>query len=111
LDELKGRWRGDGVLVWRPSDLGSSVLQVGSNNSSILSVRVALNQVFSKIELPNLVTQDSEVFGLDLFRRVQELQSKYNIIADGKIGNETYLLLNELLFPDRTLTLAPRLTN
>jgi len=50
----------------------------------------------------------STEFDLSLAQAVFALQNRYSIIADSKIGSETYLLLNEVLSPEETPVLRKR---
>ena len=109
VEELKSRWQGNSaVLVWRPSKAGSSFLQQGETDPLMPVIRAYVNQALVQSQLPTLSVLDSVEFDQDLSQKVLSLQTSYNIVQDSKIGNETYLLLNELTQPNLTPVLRSR---
>ena len=108
LSELQSRWTNNGITFWRPSSVGNEFLQKGSVSDSIPGVRDSLSRALSKLNMPSLDEQDSNVFDLSLAQAVFALQTRYGIIADSKIGSETYLLLNEVHLADETPVLQQR---
>ena len=108
LSELKSRWTNNGVTLWRPRSANSKFLQQGDVSDQLPALRVQLNQVLIKLNMPGLDDLVSSVFDLPMAQAVFALQSRYSIIADSKIGSETYLLLNEVLSPDETPVLRQR---
>jgi len=69
---------------------------------------VHLNRGLAKANMPVLDNVDSTNFDIDMSQKVFALQTRYNIVNDSKIGNETYLLLNELVAPETTPVLITR---
>ena len=108
LSELQSRWTNNGITFWRPSNVGNEFLQKGSVSDSIPGVRDSLSRALSKLNMPAIDEQDSNVFDLSLAQAVFALQTRYGIIADSKIGSETYLLLNEVHSADETPVLQQR---
>ena len=108
LAELRQRWTGSGVIFWAPGKSQPIFLQQGDSSPLIPPLRERINRVLSETGIPLLSSEDSNLFDLDLSQKVFALQSRFSIIQDSKIGNETYLLLNELLQPESTPVLAPR---
>jgi hypothetical protein len=58
--------------------------------------------------MPLLAQLDQAQFDLDLAQKVFALQSRFGIVADSKVGSETYILMNELIAPDSTPVLRQR---
>jgi general secretion pathway protein A len=108
LDELKSRWTNNGITFWRPSAAGHKFLQQGDADALLPDVRRLLSNAFSELGLPVLDDLDSTTFGQPLSQSVFALQSRYALVADRKIGNETYLLMNEVLVPEETPVLRQR---
>ncbi len=107
--ELEARWAADGVLYWRPDQAGSTLLKQGSEGVGVVGVRDLLNRALNATNLPLLNSVTETQFDLDMSQKVFALQSRFGITADSKIGNETYLLMSEIVSPDATLVLSNRL--
>lgn len=95
-EELQSRWNGSGIVVWRPTEAGYAFLQEGENNAAIANVRPHLNRALLKMQLPALASLSSSLYDQDLAQKVVSLQTRFGLISDAKIGNETYLLMNEI---------------
>ena len=106
--ELQSRWNKTGTVFWRPGDTNSDLLQEGDVSDELPAVRVKMNNVLSSLNMPILRNVESAVFDAELVQKVFALQSRFSILADGKIGVETYLLMNEVLAADATPTLRLR---
>ena len=109
IGELRSRWTGNGVLIWQPSEVGINVQKVGDQGSLVLKTRTYLNKVLSSANLPLLQSVDLPEFDLDMSQKVFALQTRFGIGGDGVIGNETYLLMNELTQPESIPVLSSRL--
>lgn len=107
--ELKSRWSNSGVLLWRPAETNADLLQEGDVSEELPMIRTKMNQALSSLNMPILLNVESSAFDADLAQKVFALQSRFGILADGKIGVETYLLINEVLLPEATPTLSPRI--
>ncbi|MBX2847923.1 MAG: AAA family ATPase [Acidiferrobacterales bacterium] len=109
VEELRSRWQGnDGLLLWRPSEAGSKFLQLADRDPLMPIIRGYLNRALEQSKLPTLTNLNSVVYDQELSEKVLSLQQAYAIIQDAKIGNETYLLLNELVQPSVTPVLLNR---
>jgi len=108
IAELKSRWNKNGVLFWNPGELGDGFYKLGDRDSRIPQIRNALNLALAKSELPILNSIESLDFDLDMSQKVFVLQSRYDLAQDSQIGNETNLLINELIRPDQTPVLRNR---
>ncbi|NND82948.1 MAG: AAA family ATPase [Gammaproteobacteria bacterium] len=106
--ELQQRWNGNALAFWRPSPLGTRVLQLNDRVDSLVPLRIALNQALQKTGLPLLEETAAKEFDMDMAQKVFALQNRFAIVADSKVGNETYLLLNEILQPEQTRVLVQR---
>ena len=108
VSELVDRWSGNALLFWRPSSLGSEFLQLGDRSASIPLIRTRINSILSSLNLAAMENETSVVFDAELAERIGEVQRRYGILADGKVGQETYLLINELLNASEVPTLVTR---
>ena len=107
--ELRERWTGNGVLFWKPSGTKPIFLQLGDRSGELPSLRLKINKAFAETRLPLLKSVDSTQFDLDMSQKIFALQTRYAVLQDSKIGNETYLLLNEILQPEATPVLSRRI--
>lgn len=107
--ELEARWAGDGLLYWRPDQAGSVFLNRDSVGTEVVAVRNLLNRALIASKMPILNSVESTQFDLDMSQKVFALQSRFGIASDGKIGNETYMLINEIVLPDVTPVIVKRL--
>lgn len=107
--ELETRWAGDAVLYWRPDQAGFTVLQQGSSGAKVVGVRNLLNKALYASGMPLLNSVEETQFNLDMSQKVFALQSRFGITSDSKIGNETYMLMNEIVSPDATPVIVKRL--
>jgi len=108
INELQSRWTNNGITFWRPTVAGSGVLQQGDSSNSLPVLRAAINQALLKRNMSGLDNVTSLDFDLSLAQAVFALQTVYLLLADSKIGSETYLLLNEVLLPEQTPVLRQR---
>jgi len=109
LAELEARWTRNAVTFWRPGNVGTRMLQQGQSFDKLPTVRAHMNKALITASLPNLAELESTQFDVDLAQKALALQSRFGLIADGKIGNETYLLMNELVSPETTPVLSQRI--
>ena len=72
-------------------------------------MREKLNRAFQATELDLSLEVQSTLFDQALDEAVRAMQLKYALASDGKIGSETYLLINEILVPEQTPTLRARI--
>ncbi len=108
VDELKSRWTNNGITFWRPSTAGNRFLQKGDDARQLPAVRESISRALLSLNLSGLDDLTSSRFDLPLAQAAFSLQNRYSLVADSKIGNETYLLLNEILLPDDTPVLRQR---
>lgn len=108
LEELEARWSRRAVALWRPNDVGVKVLQAGQQFEQLAVVRKHMDKALTVAGLPNLNDLESSGFDDDMAQKTLALQSRYGLTADGKVGNETYLLMNELVAPDTVPVLRQR---
>ncbi|RBP53165.1 ExeA family protein [Arenicella xantha] len=108
VSELAARWARDATVLWRPGPVGSRLFQQGDESQQMPVLRAHLNQALSVASMPLLSDVGSTKFDLDLAQKVFALQSRFGIVADSKVGDETYTLMNELIAPETTPVLRPR---
>jgi len=111
VEELQSRWNGSGITIWRPTEAGFAFLQTGDNSPAIANIRPHLNRALLQMQLPGLASQTSTLFDQDLEQKVFSLQTRYGLISDAKIGNETYLLMNEIDSSTTTPVLQQRVNS
>lgn len=109
LAELRQRWTGAGVILWRASSSEPALLTRGDSNEDVLRVREMLNGALSVSGLAALESTTSRLFDDNMMQKTQSLQQKFGLNGDGQIGNETYLLINELVNEGGTPVLVRRL--
>lgn len=107
--ELKDRWTNNALVFWRPGNSGASLYALGDDSKELPRVRLQINRALSKLEMPLLESVDASNFDEDLQSKTRQLQLRFGILADGRIGNETYLLLNEIVSPDEVPVLVNRI--
>lgn len=105
---LRAQWIEQAMVFWRPQPFGETFFQLGSESQKLPAIRAYLNQALAISEMPLLKSVDSTVFDLDLSQKVFALQTRFGISGDSKIGNETYMLMNEIIDPENTLVLKNR---
>ncbi|MFT5571362.1 MAG: general secretion pathway protein A [Cryomorphaceae bacterium] len=108
VSELNNRWTKNAITFWRPGDAGFVFRQLDDRDQGIIATRQRLNQALAKSNLPLLRNAGSIEFDLDMSQKVFVLQTRFGISPDSQIGNETYLLLNEILNPEQTPMLTAR---
>ena len=108
VSELNQAWTKNALIFWRPGSIGAEFVQLDDRSENLPKVRKHLNKALAKSQLPLLRSVESSIFDLDLSQKVFALQSKLGIAADSQIGNQTYLLLNEIVYPENTPTLLSR---
>ncbi len=108
VSELKDRWAQSAIIFWRPTQIGNQLLQLGDENVALPLVRQSLNAVFQNLDIPPLANTTSTRFDFELTDKVTRLQERFDLQVDGKIGRETYLLLNELTQADNVPVLRNR---
>lgn len=108
ISELQDRWAGNALLFWRPSAAGQEFLQLGDKNPALPAVREKLDELLVSQGLEPIGNLKSDFFDSKLAARVTQVQRRFGILSDGKIGPETYLLINETLTPDDVPTLSER---
>lgn len=97
-DELQASWTGEGALLARVPETGMPFLAMGDAGPRVRSAREMLNASLLTVGLPLLnATSEPEVFDLDMSQKLFALQTRYEILNDSKIGNETWLLMSELV--------------
>ena len=106
---LQSYWTGQGVVFWKPAAIGAPFLTPGDQGESVLVARQLLNVALANTGLPLLDNPDIPEFDADMTQKLFSLQTRFNIVNDSKIGNETWLLLNELSTNQRVPVLRRRI--
>ena len=107
-NELLSRWTGSGALLWRPSEVGTKLRKLGDRDDEIVTLRGYLNRALNKARLPLLQSIEINDFDIDMSQKVFALQTRFGIAGDSRIGDQTYLLMNEIILPSKTPVLVQR---
>lgn len=99
VTEIRQRWMRISNLFWRPSPAGGRFMQLGDKFPNIKKVRTLVNSALSSANMPSLEKDDATEYDVDMMQKIFALQTRFGITDDSKIGNETYLLMNELVNP------------
>lgn len=108
LSELRARSAKNAIVYWRPAEITGELLQEGDVSAQLPALRTRLNLALAAVSMPLILNVSSRRFDADLTQKVFALQTRFSLLSDGKVGNETYLLMNEILLPDITPVLTPR---
>ena len=111
VNALQNKWIKQATALWRTPSFGTPFSQNGDQSDVIPAIRDYLNRALVQSNLPPLNNVTSDQFDIDMSKKVFTMQTRFGITPDSKIGNETYLLMNEILNPDNTLVLSSRLAN
>ncbi len=108
VSELRDRWASRATVFWRPTVLGSKLLQSGDRSENVPLIRRSLNRIFADIGIGLFADVESTEFDAEMVAKTKLLQQRFGLQADGRIGRETYLLINEKLNKRGVPTLAER---
>ena len=101
VDDLRQHWVGKAVLFWQPTELGEQSFALGHASSDVVWLRMTVNQALNKQDLPKLSSTISSEYDEEMAQRVSLLQQENNLKVDGIVGIQTYMLLNETLYPEK----------
>ena len=101
INDLQRHWVGKAMLFWRPTELGDKNFTLGDSSSDVVWLRMTLNQVLNKKNLPVLSSTISSQYDEEMARKISLLQEQNNLKVDGVVGIQTYMLLNETLYPEQ----------
>jgi general secretion pathway protein A len=102
-DDLLGHWRGDFQLLWKPQQLDTRMLRLGSQGDPVRQLRKSLRRWARLSDEP----VSSNVFDASLVDLVKQFQVAAGLKADGIAGAQTQALLDALLAEIGTPQLAP----
>ncbi|HSS63516.1 MAG TPA: AAA family ATPase [Gammaproteobacteria bacterium] len=88
--ELEGVWRGEQVLLWRPSLGGNGSIRLGQTGERVRWLRDALGS----IDGGEASSGDNERFDAALLERVKAFQRERGLDVDGIVGPQTFVHLN-----------------
>lgn len=101
IEELLQFWTGKALLFWQPTEVGEQSFAYGDASSDIVWLRMTVNNVLNKQNLPTLNSTISAEYDDEMVEKVSLLQQENNLKVDGIVGIQTYMLLNETLFPEQ----------
>lgn len=98
LSELQARWQGSYMLFWQPEQLDTMRLSFSIRSDSVVWLREQLES----LGLLAAGADHTTLFDAHLREVVKKFQASQGILADGIVGPETFLVLNNALeLPDR----------
>jgi general secretion pathway protein A len=90
LPDLESRWNGDFLILWRPPQLDTRSLALGTQGEPVRVLRQRLSQWAGRPP----ETDVSDVFDESLRELVMQFQRRSGLIADGIAGTRTQALLD-----------------
>jgi general secretion pathway protein A len=90
LPELEARWNGDFQILWRPPQLDTRSLNLGTQGEPVRVLRLRLSQWAGRPP----ETDVSDVFDESLRDLVMQFQRRSGLVADGIAGTRTQALLD-----------------
>lgn len=93
LAEVLSAWKGAYLVLWQPERMDSENLFWGSNTPAVIWLREQLISLGMNVEPENT----SPLFDSDLVASVKKFQESQGILADGIVGSQTFLILNNAL--------------
>lgn len=104
-------WTGSAVALWRYNGFDDSVWGLGASGAKVLQAKQRLELTLQRLGLPTLEQPNSDRFDTDTAQKLVALQSRYGLTADGELGTQTKLLINEVLSNGVTPTLVNRFSS
>jgi general secretion pathway protein A len=102
LAELQDLWNGDFMLLWKPPQLDTRNLSLGSEGEPVRSLRQRLHQ-WAGLPPDNI---SADVFDESLQTLVVQFQRRNGLTADGVAGTQTQAMLDAALSPTDTPLLS-----
>jgi general secretion pathway protein A len=102
-EDLLRHWRGDFQVLWKPQQLDTRMLKLGSQGDPVRQLRKSLRRWAKLSEEP----VSSDVFDVSLVELVKHFQVAAGLKPDGIAGIQTQALLDALLAEIGTPQLAP----
>lgn len=93
LAEVLSAWKGAYLVFWQPERMDSENLFWGSNAPAVIWLRQQLTTLEMNVE-PEI---SSPLYDGDLVASVKNFQESQGILADGIVGSQTFLILNNAL--------------
>ena len=104
-------WTGNAVALWRYSGFDDNVWALGASGPKVLQAKQRLELALQRLGLPSLDQPNSDQFDTDTAQKLVALQSRYGLTADGELGTQTKLLINEVLSNGAMPRLAERFSS
>ena len=103
VDEISKLWFGDFILLWRPPNGETAVLQRGMRGDNVRWLRQSLAALNAGYDGQS---SEPELFDEELETQLREFQRRNRLRVDGLAGQQTQIIINSQLLPDG----MPRLT-
>ena len=108
---FESAWTGSAVALWRYNGFDDSVWALGASGPRVLQAKQRIQIALQRLGLPTLDQPNSDRFDADTARKLVALQSRYGLTADGELGTQTKLLINEVLSNGAMPSLAKRFSS
>ena len=95
--ELEQLWNGNYLLYWQPPAVGYRLFQKGNSGTNVVWLRQQINFALLKNQQPGLEDTVSSVYDEKLSQVVRDIQASAGIIADGQVGLQTYMVINQMI--------------
>ena len=93
LKDVQEYWLGQFLLLWRPPNVPPPILRRGKSDKTVVWLRKSLNTLSGESTNQRL----SSYFDNTLRKQVIAFQREQKLVADGVVGEKTFLMLNTLL--------------
>jgi general secretion pathway protein A len=93
ISEIISAWNGSYLVFWQPERPEAVSLFWGSNSEAVIWLREQLDG----LGLVAAGADRTRLFDADLVEAVKKFQSSQGILADGIVGSETFLVLNNAI--------------
>ena len=96
-NELEELWNGNYLLYWQPPAVGYRLFQQGNSGDQVVWLRQQINFALLKNQQTGLDDTVSSVYDEQLSQAVRNIQTSAGIPADGQVGLQTYMIINQML--------------
>ncbi|MEM7430816.1 MAG: AAA family ATPase [Pseudomonadota bacterium] len=99
IGDITDLWFGSYELIWQPPNGTAISLNPGVRGANVLWLRQSLASIDNRYRAEPF---DSDVYDAGLADQVRAFQRDHRLDVDGLAGQQTQIIVNSLLAPDRT---------
>ena len=96
-NELEQLWNGNYLFYWQPPEIGRRLFKKGNSGEQIVWLRQQINFALLKSQQTGLEDTVSSIYDEKLSQAVRKIQTSAGIPADGEVGLQTYMVINQML--------------